>query len=345
MKRLKVLITAIVFLIQACNSGKDHVVEPAEQVPATFIASVKEKYPTATAVKFSVLEENKVYQANFKMSGTAVSVVSNNQEFLTTARVAGESFHDSLQVKLAGLAIAGGVSSNYRIVEIPGQPQRHVTDYLLNGVNYTLSINTNGYVQMATRQLSYETKSLNDLPEAIQKFVNDRNKPNPAYVASLQLEEQLKPHLLDKNELTYKSGSVFLTTNGTKRYHVMVSYYGMTDLPLLFDEHANLIWVSNFNRVESFTNFDSLTGGLTKISDSDLSHFKNLFNSGAEFQNFALGNPVSNTRASLNVYGGLTSYEFLLIKQQSNGTANESWNLCFDSNKNLISSTYFGQTN
>jgi hypothetical protein len=339
-KQIKFFPLLLAIFIQGCSYVRDHVVEPTPEVPAAVQTSIKAKYPAASDMKFSVLEEDKVYKAEFKDSGTQTSVVANNTEILNTARVSGDDFYSSFKAILSGLAIEGGVFSNYRVMESAGNSSLHVTDYLLNGIKYTLTINTYGAVQMSTRELSYETKSLTDLPESIQKFINDRSKPNPTYVASLQLDDNLKAYIADRKELTYRTGSVYLLNDGKKRYQINVSYYGLTELQLLFDENATLVWVANFNRIESFKNFDTLTGGLTKLSASEIAAFQNIFNATPQYQNFTLGNPVSNPNASLNVYGGLTSYEFQLTKPRVNGNGDEVWNLQYDANKNLIGSIY-----
>jgi hypothetical protein len=126
----------------------------------------------------SVLEKGKVYRSQFKVGRVPMSVVANNNGILLTERLAGENLSDSVQAKLKGLAIAGGVSSNHRFVEVADRKARLEADYLLNGVKYTLAMESNGYVNLSTRTLSYETKALADLPAAIQKFINGRNKPN-----------------------------------------------------------------------------------------------------------------------------------------------------------------------
>lgn len=338
----------IVFFIQACNSGKDHIVEPSQQVPAFVMASIKEKYPTASDIKFSVLEEKKVYKANFRVNDREISVVSNNQKVLNTSTEAGEDFQDSLQVKLKGLAIAGGISSNYRIVEIPEQPKRYVTDYLLNGVNYTLSIDEAGYVLMNTSQPSYETKSLDDLPEKIRQFVSERNRPNPEYITNLPaiVGEDVKQYFLPKNELAYKKAAVYILPNGAKRYHVFMEYYGIDWhwAPLIFDENANLIWVPGYNQLEVFKSFLTMGIGPSTLSDDDMTYFKALFKAAQELNNFIFEKKlpngdgyVFNTDASLNVYHGITNYQFQLYKLDS---SREFWDLKYDKNKNMIDRIY-----
>lgn len=281
---------------------------------------------------------NKKYRSIGISSGRVpLSVRSGNRVALTMGKFAAGSLNDSIQAKLVGLAIAGGVSSNPRFVEIPGRPSRIVADYLLNGVKYTLTMEKTGFIKLSTSTLLYQIKSLDDLPAGIQKFINSRNKPNPSNLTSLtSLDEKLKQNLEKKNELIFEGCSVFQLPNGSKRYRVYVNYYGLTTLPLIFDEQANLVWVANFNRLESLKNLEDLTGGRSKVLDSELNQFKSAFSAATELKSFKLADFLTDSDASKNVYGGVTGYEFNLVN------SSESWHLAYSNNKELVDGYYSG---
>jgi hypothetical protein len=266
-----------------------------------------------------------------------LSVISGNTRALTMEKFAAENLNDSIQAKLTGLAIAGGVPSNPRFIETPGRPSRLQADYLLNGVKYTLTMEKTGFIKLSTSTFLYQIKSLGDLPAGIQKFIKDKNKPNLSDLLSMKsLDEKLKENLQRKNELIFENCSVFQLHSGAKHYRIYVNYYGLTTLPLIFDEQGNLVWVANFNRLESLKNLEDLTGGPTKIVDNDLNQFKSVFNAATELKSFKLAGSLRDSDASKNVYGGVTGYEFNLV------SSSESWHLAYSNSKTLVDGYYSG---
>lgn len=347
MKNLKILIVLITILIQACNSAKDNQVEPLDQVPAGVMTSIKEKFPAATDLKFSVLENNKVYRSEFKLKGVPMVVVVNNQDILSTARLASENFPDSLKGLLHGLAIEGGEFSNYRLVQTVDGLTQHVADYRLNNISYTLSIQPGRHIYLTTSPQAYETKSLSDLPDGIQNFINDRNKPNPGYISGIaQMEADVKNYFLPKKELACKKASVFLLPDGTKRYHVYTEFYGIDWgwAPLIFDENARLIWVPGFDQLEIFK-FLTMGLGPCILPDQDKTHFRDLFAATPELNGFTFErlNPttgsttISNQNASLNAYAGAGGYNFALSKI---GDTRQFWELKYDASKKMVDRYY-----
>ena len=325
MKPFKVQLTLLItVLIWVWNSKSD------------LVAAPKDKDPTETVIIKSVPGKSKVYNSDFKVRHIPISVIAGNDGILSTERLAVENLNDSIQAKLTGLAIAGGESSNPRYIEIPGQPSRVVADYLLNGVKYTLTMEKTGFIKLSTSTLLYQLKSLDDLPAGIQKFISAKNRPNSSDLLSLKdLDEKLKETLQRKNELIFEACSVFQLPNGAKHYRVYVNYYGLTTLPLIFDEKGSLVWVANFNRLESLKNLEDLTGGPAKIVDSDLNQFKSVFSAATELKSFKLASSL-NSDASKNVYGGVTGYEFNLVN------SSESWHLAYSNSKELVDGYYSG---
>lgn len=300
-------------------------------------AMVVEDYPSAKEVMIPVPEKSTVPRSSFKSIHLPISVIVNNEDIHSTGRLSEEILSDSIQGKLKGLSIAGGTSSNHRYIAIKDQPSRLVADYLLNGVKYILSMENTGFVQLSTSTLISKTKLISDLPANVQKFLNERSKLNLSNVLNLvSLDAKSKQILQKKNELSFETCSVLQLTNGTKQYRVYVDYYGLTTLPLIFDEKGKLLWTANFNRLESLTTLDDLTGGASKLIDNELNHFKTLFTKTAEFANFKLADSPLNSDASKNIYGGITGYEFNLANKT------ESWHLAYSNDKILIDGYYSG---
>jgi hypothetical protein len=338
-------ITVFAVALQACSLKRDITVPPSETIPESVMETIKEKYPAAQGIVISILESGKIYRSEFKVGKISMSVVISKDGILNSARLTAENLNDSIQRVLSGMAIAGGISSNYRFVETGNRPTYLVADYLLNGVKYSLTMERTAYVRLSAKSFAYETKSISDLPEGIQKFIKDRNKPNPVYIKSLPLlEEKLKPLLLEKNELAYESSAVFQLPDGTKQYYVYVNYFGLTLLPLIFDQRDNLTWVGNFSMLERVKNFDENMGAAPSgISDTDLAQFKSQFEQAPQFKNFTLSNPVTSSIATLNAYAGVTNYEFNLFKLRNDGPGGEYWHLTYDGSKTMLDSYYSGQ--
>lgn len=342
MKGINTLILGALLIVEACVSTKDNAVNPIIEVPATVTESVKEKYPAASNIRFSMLEEGKVYRADFAVDGKTVLLAVSRTQILNSLEESDQQGIVSVSSGLKGLDIDKGRLSGLKTLTAPGQPIRHVGDYNLGGVNYRLTMHHSGDLTITTRQLSYETRSLEDLPEKIKAYIVERNRPNPGYITKLPLlEKPLKDYLTDRSELAFSSCAVYTMPDKSRQYQVLVKFYGITDLPLIFDENSNLVWVGSFNRLESLTNFDDLTGGSSNVSKDEMSYFENQFKASNEFKDYQLEGPVSRGRASLNLYENQKGYEFRLSKPSI--SSDESWVLRYDGNKKLIDSYYSGQ--
>jgi hypothetical protein len=184
-----------------------------------------------------------------------------------------------------------------------------------------------------------------DLPERVQTFIKDRSRINVDYVSKLpNLQKQLKEYLSDKNELTFSSCSLYTSATRAIHYEVYVSYFGITNLPLIFDEKGSLIWVGSFNRIENLVNFEDMSGGASKISKEELSAFNSEFRSSGQYKDFTINEAaVSNAQASVNTYAGVKSYEFNLVRADTKEISSETLTLRYDANKKLIASFYLGQ--
>jgi hypothetical protein len=214
--------------------------------------------------------------------------------------------------------------------------------YSLQGTDYNLVLASFDNIGMPDGKLIYETRLVDDLPTKIQTFIQQRHVPNSSYIAKLAiLDAEGKEYLANKNELTFTNCLVYSMPDNSKHYEVFVNYFGMTDLPLIFDENSNLIWVGNFNRLESIKHFDDLLGGSSKVSQAELDLFSSEINSITEFKEFKIVNPTLNSQASLNTYAGVKSYEFVITKEGPNGL--ESRTLRFDGKRKLISTYYDGR--
>lgn len=341
MKNIQLLALSLVILSQACKSNNDSPVSPTVEAPAAVKEAILVKYPGATEMKYSVIEDSKIYKADFTNKGSKISVVTNSNSILNTFVSVNTATSDSLKSKLSGSIIQSGKFTNLMRLEAPGQPHRFVADFEMRGKSYKLTTNSAGETDIAARQLIYETPNLVDLPDKIQAFISARSKTNPNYIQQLTLlPQQLKNILLDKPELKFYSSETYSLSDGKKVYQIRVGFYGITVLPLVFDENGNLISVGNFNRLETFDTFETLVDHPTSISQADLTYFNELFKTMSELQGYSLPSPLLNSLATLNVYAGVTSYDFRLIKTGSN--LNNCWTLKFDANKKLIYSVRVG---
>lgn len=342
MKKLTALTIGALFMMQACVSTKDNAVGPSIEVPGSVMETIHARYPSVSAMKFSTLEEGKVYQADFDMGGKNVSVIASRTQILNAFEESDQQGVTSVNSRLSGLGVEHGNLSGLKKLTTPGQAERQVGDYYLRGTSYRLTMHQSGDVTITTRQLSYETKSLEDLPEKIKAYIQQRNKPDAAYIMQLPLlEKTLKDYLADKNEFVFSSCAVYSLQDKSKQYQVLVKYYGITELPLIFDENSDLIWVGSFNRLESLSNFDDLTAGASNVSKDELNTFTAQFKASNELKDYQLDGTLSRGQAALNVYEKQKGYEFRLSKPSP--VTDESWILRYDGNKKLIDSYYSGQ--
>ncbi|MCE7043821.1 hypothetical protein [Dyadobacter sp. CY312] len=226
---------------------------------------------------------------------------------------------------------------------------RKLSDHAYNQASKGAVIQTNtGFDNQTTvtpGPFVSEDVKFTDLPERIQTFIKDRSRRNVDYLSKLpNLEKQLKEALSDKNELTFTSCSVYTSASRAVQYEVLVSYFGITNLPLIFDENGNLIWVGSFNRIESLVNFEDMSGGASKLSKEELSFFNSEFKASGQYRDFTVSEEaVSNAQASVNTYAGVKSYEFNLVKPDTKEGVGETLTLRYDGGKKLVAGFYLGK--
>lgn len=195
------------------------------------------------------------------------------------------------------------------------------------------------FTDLISRELIEQTVSIESLPSKVQTFIKERSKTNPDYISKLPLlEERYKKVLAEKSELSFTSASIYSLPDKSKQYEVLVKFYGITDLPIVFDENGNVIWVGSFQRLEGLTNLDNLSDGKNKLSEQDISFFTDQFKVTPEFKDFTIKEATSNSEASINSYADVKSYQFQLSKQTDRET--EFWILRYNADKKMISSFY-----
>jgi hypothetical protein len=342
MRSLNILFSSMILLGQTHISPKDNTASYSIEVPSSVVKLVKDKYPSLSDLRFSILEQGKVYKADFEVAGKSVAVVANKTQILNLFEESGSARVSAVSTELSRLDIGHGDLLNLKTLTTPGLADRQVADYFVGGAHYNLSVDGSGDVEVSARQIAYLTNSLEDLPDKIQTYIAQRNKPNADYVSKLPLlEKHLKDLLSEQNELVFSSCITYMLPDKSKQYEVLVNFYGISDLPLVFDDRGNLLWVGSFNRLESLANFDDMSGGTSNVSEEDLQYFGNQFKSINQFKGYNLEGPISRSKAELNAYENEKGYQFRISKPLD--SSDESWVLRYDKNKKLIDSYYSGR--
>jgi hypothetical protein len=341
----KTLVVAIFFLlvvlISRCSREK---VAPDMNVPTAARDIVHQKYPSAEISKMKVLEHGKVYQLNFRFKGKNYESVVSNSKLLSTAREADEQIPEQLLARLDTLTIRGGKISNYRIVEsyhMETPVTEQIADYQLNGQNYVLVSDEFRITLRRYEQASYRTKSIEDLPEKIQQYINARHRPNPDFVNSLtNLNEPSRQHIINNNELTFIDCRVILLTDGSKHYEVTINFLGVTGLVMLFDNAGDLIWVPQFNRIRKFE--QDFTGGeymwVSNLTSGEISYFRDIFAGQSQLFGFNLDSQQNFNSSFRNEYEDFRSYQFDLFNYKG-----ERWILHYNAENALIAYYYTSQ--
>jgi hypothetical protein len=342
MKKIILFFIPLIALIQACVL-QDHNVQPIELVPESVKKIVAENFPNNSELTFYVLEKDRVFEAKFKLNGNIHSAIMSTTKLLNSTQSSGLSLPGDLNTKLAGLAIDGGVFSKYRQVkstenQIFKAQTVNVVDYQFKGNNYTLEFSDTWYLTKMSEQYekSYFTDNLSDLFEKIEKFIKERNKPNPTYIDQTALNDNIKNSLRPNNELTYGYGFVYIFPSD-KKYVLTIRYFEITSLPMTFNENSNLVYSYQFDRLKQFnkTFDDSDNPSLAKINltTDEINYFRNLFSTQTFLNGFEFGEDRENCRSE---YEGIKSYQLFL----KNGKG-ERWYLQFDANKNLVYKYYY----
>jgi hypothetical protein len=330
-------------LISRCSHEKN---APDMNVPSSARDIVYQKYPSAEISKMRVLEHGKVYQLNFRFKGTNYQSIVNNSSILSTARQADDQIPAKLLSKLDTLAIRGGKISNHRVVESiydGNQFLDDIFDYELNGHKYVLTFEPYDPDLIITlrpyQQASYSTRSIEDLPEKIQQYINARHRPNPGFVNSLtNLSEQSKQHIINNNELTFAECRVNVLPDGAKTHEVSVNYLGVTNLTMLFDDDGDLLIIPQFNRIRQFDPSFTTVSWQSNLTTAEIKYFRDLFAGQSQLFGFDLDGQQNFTQSFRSELENFRSYQFELYNYK-----NERWSLHYNQQKELVNFSYVSQ--
>ncbi|MCF0072840.1 hypothetical protein LZD49_20335 [Dyadobacter sp. CY261] len=343
MKRSSLAIALLlVAFIQGC-SLQDHVIPEPGMLPDAIKNTIDERYPGHTELDPSVLEKDKVYLIRFSQHGVPFTLISNRSDILEAQRKVNGDLSDSLKALFDGTSVQGGTFFNVRVADdlfqsAPAFPQYNFADYQLNGVTYTAKI-VGKYPQLMDHiEHVYQTRHIDDLPDKIKQFVSDRNTPNPAAIAALPLlNDTDKGHLSSKNELQFVQATVTILHGGKRYYEVAVTYYGMTQLPLLFDENGDLVWTSSFNFLERWENLTAPTSFDTNLSSGDIDDLKSRFSPSDLITGFDAKQQFDSWK---NRFANVDSYS-LVLEHTLPDTRKESWTLRYGAAKNVLLKNYY----
>jgi len=330
----------LVVLISRCSREK---ISPDMDVPGSARDIVHQKYPSAEISKMMVLEHGKVYQLNFRFKGKNYQSVVNNSTVLSTSRQADEQIPQALLTQLDTLAIRGGQISNHRIVEsyyMDNAVREEIFDYQLNGQKFVLAFDPYRVALRPYQQSSYRTKSLEDLPEKIQQYINARQRPNPTFVNSLtNLNEQSKQYIIKNNELTFMECRVNILPDGSKNHEMTVNYLGATALSgMLFDEDGDLVAIPQFNRIKQFnTDFNTMSW-LSNLTTAEIKYFRDLFAGQSQLFGFNLDGQQNFDNSFRSEFENFKSYQFDLYNYKR-----ERWSLFYNEQKALVNFSYSSQ--
>ncbi|TLV01523.1 hypothetical protein [Dyadobacter luticola] len=312
--------------------------EPTIEIPQTVKELIYKAYPTAGELKNArELEKDKVYEVSFRMGEKDYSVISSQSNILQSSRMSGEEVPESVVERVQKLSIKGGVLSNYRTVTIANGGEADVADYLLNGFKYVARF-TPYAVYLNPFEKDYYTKNTADLPEGVQQFIAQRNKPNPTFINTLtNLNEASRNFIIKNNELTFSDCRVLVMPDGTNAYEVSVNYFGTTHLTISFNADSKVNWVASFNRLKKFEQDFNGTPALwaPNLTTQEISYFRDVLAGSSHFLGFNLDNFLNFERSYRNEYEDVKCYEL-----QLNNNKNEFWYLRFSADKKLIYSFY-----
>jgi len=190
------------------------------------------------------------------------------------------------------------------------------------------------------QQSSYRTKSLEDLPEKIQQYINARQRPNPTFVNGLtNLNEQSKQYIIKNNELTFMECRVNILPDGSKNHEMTVNYLGATALSgMLFDEDGDLVAIPQFNRIKQFnTDFNTMSW-LSNLTTAEIKYFRDLFAGQSQLFGFNLDGQQNFDNSFRSEFENFKSYQFDLYNYKR-----ERWSLFYNERKALVNFSYSSQ--
>lgn len=335
-KRFLVFSLLFIAIIQGC-SFQDHVLPEPDILPDAVKRIIDERYPEHSELAPGILEKGKIFVIKFSQDGRAYTLISNRSEILEAQYDAGD-LPDSLKALANGTVVQGGTFSHARIADElfqpnPVIPQFYLVDYQLNGVTYTVRISGTFSMLMDHMDHYYRTNHAEDLPDKIQQFLHERNKPNPAAIAALPLlNAEGKSYMSQKDELQFSYATGWVLHGGKKYYEVNVMYYGMTSLPLLFDENGDLVWSSSFNFLERWENLTAPTSFASNLLPAQIEELKGKFMPQNLIKDFT---PLKLLDCWQNRYAGVDSYT-ASFEHFIPGNRREAWILRYDAGKNVI---------
>ena len=236
MKRLYIYLFLTSWVFSACDSVKD--LQPAmnanEAVPQVAVNAIKQEFPEATQIKFSILEKDKLWESSFQNKVDRMSAIVNN---------------------------SGKISEAYKISNSTQLPENAKT-YIAN--NYPGAVIKNICQQMAPASgtiIGYKVIiTLTDGKEIAVVFdatgtlvlvaANDRpGQPQPAtgagppkiyFIEESDLPVVIRTYLSSKHQgYTFVKAAASIVPNG-KLYSVVVSK-DMTSFEYLFDDKGNVL--------------------------------------------------------------------------------------------------------
>ena len=345
--RFLLFFTVLLLTILGCKSPKNSETtpEPELELPETTVdlpESVKQlvykSYPSAGKLKgLSEVEKGRVYELSFENNNAGYNAIVGTSSILRVAATAGEAVPDSLVAKVQSLAIRGGKLSNYRKLVYLNEQDSYGADYELNGLKYLVRF-VNGGVTLTSYERGFVTREIKDLPDLIQQYIAARNKPNPAFVNSLtNLNEASRKYIINNNELVFSDCTIRLMSDGSKQYMVSVKFLGATNLPILFKENGQVIWVGSFNRIRQFEQDFNGSPALwaPNLTSQEITYFRDLLAGSSQFLGFNLDNFLNFSNSFRNEYEDNRGYTFALSNSN-----NEHWYLSFNGDKELVYSSY-----
>lgn len=143
-KSFGVLCLLLTLSLSACDVTNEATPGPDETVPPAAIAAVRQAFPTATALRFSPVEPNRVWQADFSVAAACLSVYVSNGGIIYEASQATSAtdlptpVRDYLQrtypkgvIVQAGSSVSNGVVTGYKVSIQPDPTTKSVVKTLL----------------------------------------------------------------------------------------------------------------------------------------------------------------------------------------------------------------------
>ncbi|HEY1053709.1 MAG TPA: PepSY-like domain-containing protein [Emticicia sp.] len=236
MKRLYIYLLLVGCILSACDSVKDlqPVITPGEAVPQAAVNAIKQEFPEATQIKFSILEKDKLWESNFQFKVDRMSAIVNNLGKIT------ETYKIATGVQLPDNA------QNYINTNFSGATIKNVCQQLAPD-NTTIV----GYKVIVTLT---DGKNIAVIFDATGTLImvasNDRPGPAPTgnadgppkfyFIEQKDLPEVIQTYLNQKHQSYTLVKAAILIQGGNKLYSVVINKE-LTTFEYLFDEKGNVI--------------------------------------------------------------------------------------------------------